>query len=462
MEDASGRDLTQFTRWYSQAGTPNIHVKDSYDEAEGSYQLTLTQTCPDTPEANAADKEPFHIPVAIGLLGDAGNLAIHEQGHEIDAESSDNTHKVLELTEAQQTFVFDKLPEKPIPVLLRGFSAPVKLQYDYSREQLMAIMSREDDGFSRWDASQKLAVAVIHDAMAAYRAGNNYQVDNLLVEAYRAILLDDSLDPAMVALMLQLPSEAYLTEIAQTADVESIHHARHNVKVQLADALHDEFSDTYKRCNTGGDFSVSAEAVAERSLKNISLGYLVAGSSAEAQAQAQTQLANASNMTDEMAALAVLTNSEADGAEAVRDQALSDFFTRWQHEALVVNQWLVVQAGCQLPGGLERVIKLMQHEAFDIRNPNKVRSLIGAFCNGNAINFHRADGAGYEFLADQIITLNELNPQIAARQLTPLTKWKKYDEDRQDKMRLQLERILAEPTLSKDVYEVVSKSLKGK
>jgi aminopeptidase N len=467
MEDASGRDLSQFTRWYSQAGTPNIHVSDSYDEAEGSYQLTLTQSCPDTPEANAADKKPFHIPVAIGLLGDAGNLAIHEQDREIDAETSDNTHKVLELTEAQQTFVFEKLPEKPIPVLLRGFSAPVKLQYDYSREQLMAIMSREDDGFSRWDASQKLAVAVIHDAMAAYRAGDSlkrdeYSVDNLLVEAYRAILLDDSLDPAMVALMLQLPSEAYLAEISQTADVEAIHHARHSVKVHLAEALHTEFSDAYKRCNTTGDFSVSAEAVAERSLKNTALGYLVAGGSAEAQKQAQTQLVNASNMTDEMAALAVLTNSEANGAEAVREEALTDFFTRWQHESLVVNQWLVVQAGCQLPGGLERVIKLMQHEAFDIKNPNKVRSLIGAFCNGNAINFHHADGAGYQFLADQIITLNDLNPQIAARQLTPLTKWKKYDQGRQDKMKSQLERILAEPTLSKDVYEVVSKSLKGK
>ncbi|BFM16151.1 aminopeptidase N [Maricurvus nonylphenolicus] len=463
MEDASGRDLSQFTRWYSQAGTPRITAKDSYDEASGIYQLTLTQSCPDTPEATTEEKQPFHIPVAIGLLGDAGNLAIHLQGTEPDHDTPDNTHKVLELTQAEQTFSFEKLPERPIPVLLRGFSAPVKLEFDYSREQLTAIMSRDDDGYSRWDACQKLAVAVIHDAMQAYRSGQPYIVDTLLAEAYRTILNDSSLDQAMVALMLQLPSEAYLSEIADVVDVEAIHFARQDVRKQLAVALEAELLHTYNSL-TGKDkpFSTSAEAVAERSLKNIALSYLVHGEASSALALAQQQLQSATNMTDEISALSVLVNSDSEAAPAMAQQALADFFTRWQHEALVVNQWLVAQANCVLPEGLERVKTLMQHEAFDIKNPNKVRSLIGAFCNNNAINFHHADGAGYEFLADQIITLNELNPQIAARQLTPLTKWRKYDESRQALMCKALERILAEPALSKDVYEVVSKSLKGK
>ncbi len=458
MEDASGRDLSQFTRWYSQAGTPRLTAKDSYDAEQGTYQLTISQSTPDTPEAKSVDKLPLHIPIALGLLGDAGNLAIKQAGKEPDPDTADNTHTVLELTEAEQTFVFEGLPEKPTPVLLRGFSAPVKLHYPYSRSQLQAIMSRDSDGFSRWDASQKLAVEVIQDNIAAFRNKQSYQVDPMLVEAYRAVLADTSLDPAMVALMLQLPTEAYLSEIAIEINVEAIHAARQVVRETLAQELENDFMAAYERNLLTGPFSAAAEDMAKRSLKNVALAYLVQTGKNEHLQLAKAQLDSATNMTDELAALTTIINCEAVAAESLRAQVLVDFYQKWSEETLVVNQWLTAQAGCQLPGGLERVKALMEHEAFDVKNPNKVRSLIGAFSN-NAINFHSADGSGYDFLAEQILVLNKLNPQIASRLLSPLTKWKRYDSARQQLMQTALKHILAEEHLSKDVYEVVSKSL---
>ncbi|MBR9913060.1 MAG: aminopeptidase N [Gammaproteobacteria bacterium] len=461
MEDASGRDLGQFSRWYSQGGTPRLAVSDQFDQEAGTYTLTINQSCPDTPDAKSADKLPFHIPVALGLLGDAGNLALHQQGQSANNDSADNTHCVLELTEQSQSFVFEKLPEKPVPVLLRGFSAPVKLHYPYDRDDLTAIMSRDSDGFSRWDASQKLAVAVIEDVMTSYRGQQQGQIDQRLLSACRQVLSDESLDPAMVALMLQLPSESYLSEIADTIDVEAIHHGRLQVRKALACELYSEFKQAYERCNSSEAYVYSAAAVARRSLKNTALGYLLQSDRAEAISLAQAQFAGATNMTDQSAALTVLVNSELPGAEAASSEALASFYQQWQHESLVVNQWLSTQATCALPGGLERVQALMQHAAFDLKNPNKVRALVGAFCANNPINFHRPDGLGYQFLADQIIVLNKLNPQIASRQLTPLTRWRKYDAARQKLMQQQLQRIMAESDLSKDVYEVVSKSLAG-
>ncbi|GAB3107043.1 aminopeptidase N [Aestuariicella hydrocarbonica] len=459
MEEASGRDLAQFTRWYSQAGTPRVVASDTYNEDSGTYTLTLAQSCPTTPEAKAEEKLPFHIPIAMGLLGDAGNLPIQLQGQPADPDTDDNTNIVLELTEPEQTFVFEGVTEKPTPVLLRGFSAPVKLHYDYSREQLTAIMSRDSDGFSRWDACQKLAVAVLEDVMQAYRGDQAYRVDPLLVAAYRAILIDTSLDKAMVALMLQLPTEAYLSEIATEIDVEAIHFARQYVRKHLAAALSAQLEAVYQASNEVVPFSVSASAIASRSLKNTVLSYLICTDTDENLQLAQQQLANATNMTDELSGLTAIINSEL-ATDAQRKTALDEFYQRWSAEALVVNQWLVAQANVAREGGLERVMDLIQHEAFDIKNPNKVRSVIGAFCSGNPVNFHRQDGAGYEFLADQILVLNKLNPQIASRLLTPLTKWRKYDKGRQTLMCNALQRVLAEPALSKDVYEVVSKSLK--
>ncbi len=457
MEDASGKDLGQFRRWYSQAGTPVLDAQGEYDEEAQTFTLSIAQTCPPTPES--AHKAPFHIPVAMGLLGEAGELALHLQGDEAPGESEDNTHKVLELTEVKQRFVFENVMERPVPSLLRGLSAPVRLNYNYSREDYTLMMRADSDGFSRWNASQQLGVAVIHEAMASWKAGKDITVDPLLVEAYRTVLRDSSLDKAMVALMLTLPTEAYLSELASEIDVDAIHYARNGVKRELAKALKNEFIGIYESYDHSLPYTPSAGDIAARSLCNVALSYLMSSGDSHVLEKCHQQYLSSNNMTDVMAALVSLVNSEDEAAEIKRRAALDDFFDKWKDEALVVNQWLSVQANCCLEGGLERVQALLEHPAFDIKNPNKARSLIGGFCAGNPVNFHRKDGKGYAFLAEQIIVLNDLNPQVASRLCGPLTKWKKYDAERQTLMQAALETIKAHPGLSKDVYEVVSKSL---
>lgn len=460
LADASGRDLTQFKRWYSQAGTPRLMVTDAYDETTQEYSLTITQSCPPTPECQ--QKLPFHIPIAMGLLGSAGDLPLYLKGVSPDAEVSDNTHRVLELMEPSQTFIFERVLEKPVPSLLRGFSAPVKLQFNYTREDLVLLMSRDSDGFNRWEASQQLGVQIISEAMAIYRQGKPldlFVVDSNLIEAYRGILSDNSLDQAMVAYMLSLPSEAYLSELAEEIDVEAIHYGRNAVRKAIALALNNEFKQIYTQYNHQQVYSATADAIAGRLLKNVALGYLMLLDD-DAQVRAcEQQYSSSNNMTDTMAALTQLVNANSPLAQEIAKKSLADFISRWQHESLVVNQWLTVQATCSRLDTLAQVKALMHHPAYDGKNPNKIRALISSFCNNNAMNFHVETGEGYVFLADQILLLNSQNPQIASRLLTPLTRWKKYNLTRQTFMKAQLERILAEPKLSKDVYEVVSKSL---
>ncbi len=459
LEDASGRDLTQFKRWYSQAGTPRLHITDAYDENTQEYSLTIRQSCPPTPECE--NKLPFHIPIAVGLLGSGGDLPLSLKGAP-DFETSDNTYKVLELAQVEQTFVFERVQEKPVPSLLRGFSAPVKWHYDYSREDLVLLMSRDSDGFNRWEASQQLGLQAIQQAMQAYQQGaalTDWQVDDELVAAYRSVINNEALDKAMVAYMLSLPSEAYLSELADVIDVEAIHYGRLAVRRALAHALANEFEVIYNAYDHQQVYSATADAIAARSLKNVALAYLMLLNDQGVITRCEQQYRTANNMTDVNAALMQLVNSESPHAQQLAVSALEDFYQRWQSESLVVNQWLSVQATCVLPGTLEKVKSLQSHPAYDGRNPNKIRALVASFCANNAINFHRQDGAGYQFLADQIVQLNTQNPQIASRLLTPLTKWKKYNAQRQALMKAQLERVMAVPDLSKDVFEVVSKSL---
>ena len=460
LEDASGRDLTQFKRWYSQAGTPRLEITDHYDPQTGDYELRVAQSCPPTPECK--HKKPFHIPLAMGLLGEGGALPLRLKGETPDPETDDNTHKVLELTEAEQCFVFEGLPEKPVPSLLRNFSAPVKLYYDYSRDDLMRLMSRDSDGFCRWDASQQLASNVIEDIMAGYRRGeplDGLDIDQRLVEAYRSLLQDKSLDKAMVALMLSLPSEAYLSEQAEEIEVEAIHYSREAVRLALARALAPELHSSYQSYDHSQPYEPSAGAIAERSLKNKALSYLMLLEEEEILAACERQYREANNMTDALAAVTQLVNSLAPTAEIKRDEILADFYQRWQDEPLVVDQWLRVQATSSRPDTLEVVRELEQHPAFERNNPNKIRALVAAFANANPIHFHDDSGAGYDFLMEHIQRLNRSNPQIAARLLTPFTRWRKYPEARREQMRSRLEQLKAQPDLSKDVYEVVSKTL---
>jgi aminopeptidase N len=445
MEDASGVDLSQFRLWYSQAGTPVIDVSDEYDASQKIYTLILKQRCPATP--GQSEKAPFHIPVSVGLLGKSGQDMMLPNGE---------TTQVLELREAEQRFSFTGIEEKPVPSLLRSFSAPVKLHYAYQRDDLVFLMSHDSDGFNRWEAAQKLGVDILQALISEYQAGNELVLDNRLIAAYRAVLTDLSLDQAMVSKVLTLPTEAYLSELSDVIDVDAIHAVREFVINALAEALSSELVAVYDRCNVSEQYAPDAASIARRALKNLALSYLMKTGKPEQLERALTQFQNADNMTDSMAALALVVHSPYEKATEV---ILEQFYDRWKNEPLVVNQWLSVQASNPSKGALKTVKQLMKHESFNIRNPNKVRSLISGFSSLNPVNFHAMDGSGYRFLADQIIELNSLNPQIASRLVTPLTRWKRYPADRQGMMREELQRIMDSGELSRDVFEVVSKSL---
>ncbi|MDP9513970.1 aminopeptidase N [Pseudomonas protegens] len=454
MEDANGVDLSQFKRWYSQAGTPRLAVSESYDAAAKTYSLTFRQSCPQTPDK--VEKLPFVIPVELGLLDSKGaGMALRLSGEN----AAQGTSRVISVTEAEQTFTFVDIAEHPLPSLLRGFSAPVKLSFPYNRDQLMFLMQHDSDGFNRWDAGQQLAVQVLQELIAQHQQGQALVMDERLVTALGTVLADDSLDQAMVAEMLSLPGEAYLTEISEVADVEAIHAAREFARQQLADSLFDALWKRYqanRAVSKATAYVAESEHFARRALQNIALSYLMLTRKPEVLAAAIEQFDSADNMTERLTALAVLVNSP---FEAEKAQALAVFAENFKDNALVMDQWFSVQAGSPLPGGLERVKALMQHPAFNLKNPNKVRALVGVFAGQNLINFHAADGSGYRFLADLVIQLNGFNPQIASRQLAPLTRWRKYDSARQALMKGELERIRASGDLSSDVFEVVSKSL---
>ena len=449
MEDASGRDLSQFRLWYEQSGTPELTVRDEFDDAAGIYRLTIKQSIPDTP--GQTDKKPQHIPFAIGLLGaDGQSLPLKLTADDAEAPMD----RVLELTDASHTFEFHGLSERPVPSLLRGFSAPVRVFYPWTREQLTFLMSHDPDGFNRWDAGQRLAVDVINSLVSSTDSG----VDAGLVEAYRSLLADSSLDQALVAKMLQLPSEAYLIELADQPNVPAIHQARERVLTHLARSLRDELLACYHRNTVSGRYEVTPEAVARRSLRNTALAWLLHIDDEEGRALATSQFNDADNMTDRMGALRALVNS---GYEQEQEKALADFYQQWKDDPQVVEQWFAVQSGSSRTGGLRKIRELMEHPAFDWKNPNKIRSVIGVFAGQNLPAFHAEDGAGYQFLAEQVRKLDDSNPQIAARLVSPLTRWRKFAPVHGGQMKSALETIRDKSGLSRDVYEVVHKSLAG-
>jgi aminopeptidase N len=440
MEDVSGRDLSQFKRWYSQAGTPRLTVSDHFDAATGCYELHVRQSCPPSP--GQEHKLPYHLPLVMGLLA--------EDGSELCAQ-------VLELTQEEQVFRFEGIAARPIPSLLRGFSAPVKLDYPYTDEQLLLLLRHDSDGFNRWDAGQRLGVRLLQQQIAAFQRGDALSCSNALIDAWRELLRDESLDPAMVAQLLRLPSEAQLSELAEEIDVIAIHEAREFLRARLASVLESEWLATYQRCDAAsGAYSPDAASIGLRSLKNLALSYLIATGHEPWLELARQQFAQSDNMTDQQAALSLVVHSD---FREVGAELLEAFYMQWQHESLVMNQWLAIQASDPAPGALARVEALSRHPMFDARNPNKLRALIGGFCGQNLVQFHAEDGSGYRWLADWILKLDRQNPQVAARLLTPLTRWKRYEPARRALMRDQLQRMMDTAELSADVYEVVSKSL---
>ena len=457
MEDASGIDLHQFRRWYTQAGTPVLNISGTYHADKNQYSLKIKQSCPDTPGQNK--KLPFYIPFRIGLLDKFGaELPLKLEGEE----GSASFDKVLTLSQEVQHFYFLDVPEPPVPSLLRSFSAPVRLNFDYSREDLHFLMIHDTDGFNRWNASQLLASDIIEELQKCAVDDLTLALPQILIDAYSGVLnsaLESKiLDKAMIAQVLTLPAEGLLIDQAEIADIDSIHSVREFTANMLANNLEGSFEEVFKANSSNKAFKVDAESIAQRALKNLALAYLVRTDKDNWIKDCYRQFEDATNMTDQLAALRCLVSSGSELGVDIATSALQAFYEKWKHEPLVVDQWFIVQASCQRKGSISKVKHLLEHEAFQLRNPNKVRSLIGAFCGQNHTGFHDRSGEGYEFLADRVLEIDQFNPQIGARLLTPLTRWKKFDKKRQALMQAQLLRIKAESNISKDVFEVVNKS----
>jgi aminopeptidase N len=449
MQDASGIDLAGFKSWYTQAGTPELEIDDYYDATNQSYDLTITQRT--APTTGQPDKQPQLIPLAMGLIGPDGTaLAARLAGE--NSLTSDT--RILRLDSARQTFRFENVSAPPVPSLLRGFSAPVKLQ-PLSLDRLKFLTSHDSDPFVRWDAGQQLTVHTVLDIAKSWRRGETLTLDPDFIDAVRRILASAAEDPAFAAEALTIPSESELGDHMDIVDVEAIHAARRFVRQTIGRSLAPAWHRLYTDLTDTGAYRVDAVAIGNRALRNTALSYLGATEEAEWFALAHRQFSEACNMTDVLAALVVL--NDADRPE--RDAALAQFFATWQSEELVIDKWFALQAVSRLPSTLERVEALMLHPAFESRNPNRVRALIGSFASANPIHFHDASGRGYQFLADQILRLDQANPQLAARQIQPLGTWRRYDPARQALMRHALERVLSAPKLSKNTFEMASKSL---
>ncbi|NIJ41983.1 aminopeptidase N [Parvibaculum indicum] len=452
LADGADLDLDQFMRWYSQSGTPEVLASGTYDATRKSYTLTLSQVCQPTP--GQPKKAPYHIPVAMGLVGPDGNdIPLQLQGEDAPIGPS----RVLNLTEQEQTFHFVNVPAKPVPSLLRGFSAPVKLNANLKERDLMFLMTHDSDPFNRWEAAQRYATGLLIGLVGAQANGDKNRQGTAFADMIRALLADSSLDPDYVAQMIVLPSEQTIAQtIGKDVDPDAIHAARETLRGSIAVQLRDEFAKTYEAFRVDGPYSPDADHAGRRSLRNACLAYLAAvPGSQDGVALALAHYRQATNMTDAMAALGVLANVE----EPAHDEALADFYDRWKDNHLVVDKWLTLQALSTRPDTLDRIKRLTTHPAFNIKGPNKVRALITSFAAANQVRFHAEDGAGYEFVADKVLELDRLNPQVAARMLGSFKSWRQFEAGRRAKMEAALKRIAETEGLSRDVYEIATKTL---
>jgi aminopeptidase N len=449
MQDASGVDLTQFKRWYDQAGTPRLDVTGEYDAAARTYTLTVAQSCPPSP--GQPDKQPYLIPLGIGLVAPDG----HDLPLQLEGEAApQGTSRVLAITQPRQTLRFVNVAQSPVPSPLRGFSAPVILRFEYADEQLTHLLSHDSDAFNRWEAGQQLALNVMLRAVADVQAGRAPAFPDSFAAAFERVLADGERDPAFTAEALNLPSEGYVAEQMDVVDPDAIHSVRVALRRFVAQSLRGELLAAYQAYAVPGPYSPDARSAGQRALKNLCLSYLMELDDPAVRALCLKQFDGANNMTDAISALMAFASTDC----AERAPALERFYAKWKAEALVVDKWLSVQATSRLPGTLGEVKRLTAHPAFDLRNPNKVYALIRSF-GTNQVRFHGADGGGYAFLADQILALDPLNPQIAARLSRAFDRWRKFDGGRQHHARAQLERIQGTEGLSKDTLEVVTKAL---
>lgn len=449
MEAANGQDLSQFRRWYSQAGTPVIHVGQNYDAARQILTLSIKQSCPPTPGQQT--KEPLHIPITVGLIDKQGKTVICS----LQGQDTETDEVSLQLTEPEQAFTFTGLAEKPVVSILRNFSAPVKLVMERSLDELAFLLSYDSDTFNRWEAGQQLAGQIIAGLITDKQQGRCLQLNPIIVTAFRQILSQSWEDLSYFSLLLSLPSEGYLAEQMQVVDVDAIHTAREFVVRTLARQLQMELETLYQDNHRDESGQFDAGAIGRRRIKNICLSFLSRLDSETVQQLSERQFNTAQNMTDQIAALATIVNHP----HPAKVHCLANFYEKWQAEALVIDKWFAIQASSPMPDAFATVVALTTHPAFDLATPNRARAVIGSFTQANPVHFHASNGQGYEFLADQVIALNALNPQVASRMLGPLTTWRRFDESRQQLMKTQLERVMNSPMISRDVYEVASKSL---
>ena len=427
MQQAGGVDLGRFKRWYAQAGTPEITVEDRWDAARNVYELTVAQQVPPTP--GQPDKLPMLIPLAIGLLGaDGGELPARLAGEAVTEGAGPAGTRVLALSEARQTFRFVGLPAAPVPSVLRGFSAPVKLK-GVALERLKFLAVHDAEPFARWEAGQEVAARALLDRIEVLRHGGAAApLDADLVMAMRQTLADAGPDPAFAAEALSLPSESFLADQLAVVDVDAVHAAREAARAEIGRALTAEFAAAYTALADPGPYRIDGAAIGRRGLRNTSLAYLAAADPERGAALAKAQFDAAANMTDVLAALAVLADLDC----PERAAALADFFAGWAHDPLVVDKWFSLQARSTLPRKpCDRVRELARHPAFERGNPNRVRALVGAFAQGNQVRFHDPSGAGYGFLADEVIALDPSNPTTAARLVQAFGPWRRHDPARQ-------------------------------
>jgi aminopeptidase N len=451
MEDANGFDFSQFKRWYSQAGTPELEVKTSYNREKSEFRLVIKQSCPETPSQEKQEKKkPFFMPVVVALLS-------RESGKTIIEDS-------LTVKKEEEEFVFSSIEEPVACSFLRNFSAPVKVNMTRDEDELAFLMAHDGDPFNRWDAGQQLALKGIMDGITGWNSGSSFKVSPVFHEAFALLLADKQADPAFLALALTIPAENWISQQMDVVDPEAVFRIRQSFRVQLGCERGSEMLELYHQLASDRPYCYSAMDAGRRSLRNCLLKYLLSVSENDTGGGnfveiglGEKQYHEADNMTDKTAALIAVVNADREAGDIL----LADFYKSGKDDPLVVDKWLSVQAACTLSGTIERVKSLTAHPSFSIDNPNKIRSLIGAFCSANHWQFHATSGEGYVFLTDHIITLDSLNPQIAARLLTPLTLWRRYDKSRREMMRAQLIRIRDQKkkTLSADVGEIVNRSL---
>ncbi|MFL0992527.1 aminopeptidase N [Vibrio parahaemolyticus] len=443
MEDATGVDLKQFRLWYSQSGTPTLRVNSEYNAEAKTYALTVEQFTEATQDQ--AEKQALHIPFDIELYDSKGQVIPLI----INGES---VHNVLDIKQDKQTFVFENVVEQPVPSLLREFSAPVKLEYDYSDAELIFLMKHATNDFARWDASQMLLAKYIRQNVNNVQTGSEVQLSEDLIDAFRGVLLDENLEPAFIAQVFSLPSINEITGWYKQIDVDPVDTVLNSITVSLSAALEDELSATYHTLKQA-EYTIDHAAIGKRALRNQCLQFLAHTDKGNTLVKAQYEAAN--NMTDTIAAMSAANSAQLE----CREELMADYSDKWKHDGLVMDKWFALQGTNPAEDALEKVKATMNHEAFSLKNPNRTRSLIGSFLAANPVRFHDKSGSGYQFAGEILRQLNDSNPQVASRMIDPLLKFRKYDEARQAMIRAELEKLKAMDNLAKDLFEKVTKAL---